>query len=131
MPLTLVEMVNDHWPLGDSVASCKVAGGLQAVSVFVSTLSITAIALDRYQLIIYPTKDILKTIGTAAGLGFIWVLGFLLASPIFIFRTLEHHDLDSQNKRRADVGAEYSSGGVHSIDYWYDINFLVRHNKHA
>jgi neuropeptide Y receptor len=31
-------------------------GSLQAVSIFVSTLSITVIALDRYQLIVYPTK---------------------------------------------------------------------------
>ena len=38
MPLTLVEIVNDHWPLGDSVVSCKVSGGFQAVSVFVSTI---------------------------------------------------------------------------------------------
>ena len=34
MPLTLVEIVNDHWPLGDSVVSCKVSGGFQAVSVW-------------------------------------------------------------------------------------------------
>ena len=71
MPLTLVEIVNDHWPLGDSVVSCKVSGGLQAVSVFVSTISITAIALDRYQLIVYPTRDLLKKIGAAAGVFFI------------------------------------------------------------
>ena len=94
MPLTLIELLNDHWPLGDSVLSCKAAGGLQAVSIFVSTITITAIALDRYQLIVYPTKDVLKRIGAIAGIFFIWINGFCLASPIFVFRTLEHHNLD-------------------------------------
>ena len=41
MPLTLIEIVSKYWPLGDSVFSCKMAGGLQAVSIFVSTMSIT------------------------------------------------------------------------------------------
>jgi len=118
MPLTLVEIVNDHWPLGDSVVSCKVAGGFQAVSVFVSTISITAIALDRYQLIVYPEKDLLKRIGATAVLFFIWFLGFLLASPIFMVRTIKHHDLNSP-KRPANVeNHPYYSGGVHSIDFW-------------
>jgi len=89
MPLTLIELLNDHWSLGDSVLSCKAAGGLQAVSVFVSTITITVIALDRYQLIIYPTKDALERIGVVAGIIFIWIMGFCLASPIFVFRTLE------------------------------------------
>jgi len=115
MPLTFIELTNDHWQFGDSTMSCKMAGGLQAVSVFVSTISITVIALDRYQLIVYPTKDLLKRIGAAASLFFIWILGFLLASPIFMVRTLEHHDL---NSKRRDESEEQSLGGVHSIDYW-------------
>jgi len=117
MPLTLIEIVNNHWPLGDSAVSCKVAGGLQAVSVFVSTISITVIALDRYQLIIYPTKDLLKRIGAAAALFFIWLLGFLLALPIFMVRTLEHHDLYSPKWADAITHPE-SPGNVRSVDYW-------------
>jgi len=112
MPLTLVELINGHWPLGDSEWSCKAAGGFQAVSVFVSTISITVIALDRYQLIIYPTKDVLGRIGAAAGIIFIWVLGFFLASPIFAFRTLEHYELKDWHQ----TGKE--SPSHHSIDFW-------------
>jgi len=114
MPLTLIELLNDHWLLGDSVLSCKAAGGLQALSVFVSTITIAAIALDRYQLIVYPTKDVLKRIGAVAGIFLIWIMGICLASPVFIFRTLEHYDLDYPTK-----GSEINTGkGVHSIDYW-------------
>lgn len=92
-PITLVEIISKYCPLGDSVLSCKLAGGLQAVSIFVSTMSISAIALDRYQLIVYPTRDYLRKIGAVAGLLFIWGSSFILASPILIFRSLDHHNL--------------------------------------
>lgn len=49
MPLTLVELLSQYWPLGDQPFLCKLVGTLQATSIFVSTISITAIALDRYQ----------------------------------------------------------------------------------
>ncbi|XP_018011128.1 neuropeptide F receptor-like [Hyalella azteca] len=47
-PLTLLEIVPQYWPLGDTPFLCKLVGTLQATSIFVSTISITAIALDRY-----------------------------------------------------------------------------------
>jgi len=117
-PLTLLDIINEHWPLGNSALSCKVAGGLQAVSVFVSTISITVIALDRYQLIVYPTRDILKRIGGAVVLLFIWFLGFLLALPIFMVLTLEHHELDPvKGAKKIGAGQTYDRGN-HSIIYW-------------
>jgi len=111
-------VINDHHrPLGHSEWSCKAAGGFQAISVLVSTISITVIALDRYQLIIYPTKDVLGKIGAAAGIFFIWALGLFLASSIFVFRTLEHYELDDFHHN----GKESHSGKVahRSIELWY------------
>ena len=119
MPLTLVEVINGHWPLGDSEWSCKAAGGFQAVSVFVSTISITVIALDRYQLIVYPTKDVLGRIGAAAGIFFIWMLGLFLASPIFVFRTLEHYELDDMHHKQREESDLGRLTAHHFIDYWY------------
>ena len=49
MPLTLVEILTKYWPMGRLPFLCKSIGTLQATSIFVSTISITAIALDRYQ----------------------------------------------------------------------------------
>ncbi|KAK8390052.1 hypothetical protein O3P69_012933 [Scylla paramamosain] len=48
MPLTLMELLTQYWPLGDTPFVCRLVGTLQATSIFVSTISITAIALDRY-----------------------------------------------------------------------------------
>lgn len=118
MPLTLLEIITKYWPLGDSVISCKLAGGLQAVSIFVSTMSITAISLDRYQLIVYPTTDYLKRIGAAAGLVSIWTLSFLLALPIFLFRSLDHHSL----------WPSHSAVGFESVDYCYE-NWPIIHGR--
>jgi neuropeptide F receptor len=47
MPLTLMEELTNYWPLGTHDLPCKMLGALQATSIFVSTISITAIALDR------------------------------------------------------------------------------------
>lgn len=118
MPVTLVEIITKYWPLGNSVFSCKLAGGLQAVSIFVSTMSITAISLDRYQLIIYPTTDYLKRIGAAAGLLCIWTLSFLLAAPNFLFRSLDHHALF----------LAHPGLGLESVDYCYE-NWPIPHGR--
>ncbi len=45
MPFTLVKLLLKNWPLGD--AMCRLIPWLQAVNVFASTMTITAIALDR------------------------------------------------------------------------------------
>ncbi|KAK4015651.1 hypothetical protein OUZ56_030625 [Daphnia magna] len=97
MPLTLMEIRSYTWPLGNSPVSCKMVGSLQAVSIFVSTLSITAIALDRYQLIVYPTKRAFQLTGASLVLAAIWAICIVLALPLFIVRTLEHHDIPIPN----------------------------------
>lgn len=49
MPLTLMELLSKFWPYGSCATLCKTIATLQALSIFVSTISITAIAFDRYQ----------------------------------------------------------------------------------
>ena len=92
--MQLMEILSNYWPMGNSPVSCKMVGSLQAVSIFVSTLSITAIALDRYQLIVYPTKRSFQLTGALLALGGIWAIGVILALPLFIVRTLNHVELN-------------------------------------
>lgn len=99
-PLTLMELLTKHWPLPDWPSLCKACGAIQAISIFVSTISITAIALDRYQLIVYPTRPGLQTMGALITMLCIWITAFTLASPLFVFRSLKTHyiglmDMDS------------------------------------
>jgi neuropeptide Y receptor len=93
MPLTLMEILTKYWPLGRYPFVCKILGTLQATSIFVSTISITAIALDRYQVIVYPTRESLQKLGAVIILTCIWVAAIILASPMFFWRTLNHHDI--------------------------------------
>lgn len=82
-PLNLFRLLNSQWLLGG--AMCKFVAMCQGTNVFVSTISITAIALDRFQVIVYPTRDSFKKIGAAAALITIWIIAFLMASPLLIF----------------------------------------------
>ncbi|KAF0297988.1 Neuropeptide F receptor [Amphibalanus amphitrite] len=89
MPLTLLEILSRYWPLGgDTTFLCKLFGGLTGVSEFVSSMSITAIALDRYQVIVYPTRNSLQLVEVCIILACIWTLATLLASPMFVVREL-------------------------------------------
>ncbi|KAG8231811.1 hypothetical protein J437_LFUL012640 [Ladona fulva] len=94
MPLTLMEILTKYWPLGKNDVLCKAVATLQATSIFVSTISITAIALDRHRVIVYPTRESLQRVGAVAILGGIWVAAALLAAPLFIWKTLRHHDIN-------------------------------------
>lgn len=49
MPLTLIDVVAKRWLLSDNEILCKLVHASGATSVFVSTISITTIAVDRYQ----------------------------------------------------------------------------------
>ena len=82
-PLNLYRLLNVQWHLGAFM--CKFSAMLQGTNVFVSTISITAIALDRFQVIVYPTKDSMKKLGGAAALITIWVISLLMSSPLLIF----------------------------------------------
>ncbi|XP_017477528.1 PREDICTED: neuropeptide F receptor [Rhagoletis zephyria] len=93
MPITLVEILSKYWPFGMFEFFCKLVAMLQAVSIFVSTISITAIAFDRYQLIVYPTRESLQVGGVISILACIWLLAVLLASPLFIYKQLEEAEI--------------------------------------
>ncbi|KAH8406955.1 hypothetical protein KR222_001261 [Zaprionus bogoriensis] len=88
MPLTLMEILSKFWPYGSCAILCKMIPMLQALSIFVSTISITAIAFDRYQVIVYPTRDCLQFVGAVTILAGIWILAFALASPLLIYKQL-------------------------------------------
>ncbi|KAK7508754.1 hypothetical protein BaRGS_00000320 [Batillaria attramentaria] len=85
-PLNLYLLLKTHWELGSFM--CKMVT-MQGTNLFVSTISITAIALDRFQVIVYPTKDSMKKVGAAVGLLSVWVISFLMASPSILFQKLE------------------------------------------
>jgi neuropeptide Y receptor len=74
---------------------CKLVLALEAIPIFVSTISITAIALDRYQVILHSGEE--NTLSSILKLVSIWITAIMLALPLFLFRTVETHKLSKDN----------------------------------
>uniref|UniRef100_A0AC34Q683 G-protein coupled receptors family 1 profile domain-containing protein n=1 Tax=Panagrolaimus sp. JU765 TaxID=591449 RepID=A0AC34Q683_9BILA len=80
-PVTLYTILYMFWPFG--TAMCKVAGSLQGFNIFLSTFSIAAIALDRYVLVIFPTKRQRQHNLSLLFFSLIWLISIVLALPLF------------------------------------------------
>lgn len=91
MPFSLVEILLKFWPLG--LVTCKLVAGLEAASIFVSTISIMAIAIDRYKVILYPTREPFNPLTGFLMVAVIWLIALALATPLFIYRTVFTHEV--------------------------------------
>ena len=87
-PFNLMKVSMPRWNLGEFM--CKFVPMFAGTNVFVSTISITAIALDRFQVIVYPTKDSMRTMGAVVALCSIWIIALLMASPMLIFNVTQN-----------------------------------------
>lgn len=92
VPFTLVKLLLKNWPLGGIL--CRTVPWLQAVNVLASTMTITAITLDRYQVIVYPgsLKESTKKAGAKFVIFFIWFSSVLVGLPLLIFSRLERKE---------------------------------------
>ncbi|OTF82058.1 neuropeptide F receptor-like protein, partial [Euroglyphus maynei] len=74
---------------------CKLVQALEGTSIFVSTLSIIAIALDRYNVILRSVSPDQHRRTTVVPIFFklilIWIIGIILSMPLFLVRTVESH----------------------------------------
>ncbi|CAJ0583695.1 unnamed protein product, partial [Mesorhabditis spiculigera] len=86
-PITLYTVMFTFWPFG--TLPCKIAGSLQGFNVFLSTFSIAAIALDRYVLVIFPTKRERQQNLALVFFIMIWITSLILAIPLFIASDLK------------------------------------------
>ena len=91
-PFNLVKVLTIDWKLGSFM--CKLVPVCAGTNVFVSTISITAVALDRFQVIVYPTKDSLNTSRAVfVSLLFIWIVSILMAAPLMVFNQISPFEL--------------------------------------
>ncbi|CAH8452951.1 unnamed protein product [Schistosoma turkestanicum] len=87
-PFNLLRILYWHydWKLGQIM--CKSVAVGQATNIFISTISIIAIALDRLQVIVYPTKNTVKNTGASVIILVSWLFSLIMASPMFIFTSV-------------------------------------------
>nr|ANO39140.1 NPYR-5 [Schmidtea mediterranea] len=93
-PFNLLRLLVKYhpWTYGDVL--CKMSALLQGTNVFVSTITITAIALDRFQVIIYPTRSAVQSLEAVLCLCSIWIISCIMASPLLLFSRVykDHRD---------------------------------------
>ena len=107
IPFNVYKTLRHTWEFGEFL--CKFAPFFQATNVFVSTMSITAFALDRYVNFVCAMKvrqsnNVLSSYGPIAILIFIWVFAFILSSPLFFFNILISLKPNDFNLNFTDLG---------------------------
>ncbi|XP_062295918.1 G-protein coupled receptor 83 [Scomber scombrus] len=85
-PFTLVRFVNSTWVFGRTM--CHVSRFVQYCSLHVSTLTLTAIALDRRQVILYPLRPRMTPAQGGVWVAVIWIMASCFSLPHAIYQKL-------------------------------------------
>ncbi|KAM6971971.1 G-protein coupled receptor 83 [Aplochiton taeniatus] len=85
-PFTLVRFVNSSWVFGKGM--CHISRFVQYCSLHVSTLTLTAIALDRRQVILHPLRPRMSPAQGGVCVGLIWTLASCFSLPHAIYQKL-------------------------------------------
>ncbi|XP_038854948.1 probable G-protein coupled receptor 83 [Salvelinus namaycush] len=86
MPFTLVRFVNSSWGFGKGM--CHISRFVQYCSLHVSTLTLTAIALDRRQVILHPLRPRMSPTRGVVCVILIWVMASCFSLPHAIYQKL-------------------------------------------
>lgn len=86
IPFTTVRLLLVQWTLGEIL--CKLVPVLEALYIFVSSLTVLAIAIDRYQSIVKWPK-VIRNSNTKYVFLMMWMFSLALALPMFVFHHVE------------------------------------------
>ncbi|XP_036958120.1 probable G-protein coupled receptor 83 [Acanthopagrus latus] len=85
-PFTLVRFVNSTWVFGRTM--CHISRFVQYCSLHVSTLTLTAIALDRRQVILHPLRPRMSPAQGGVWVTAIWIMASCFSLPHAIYQKL-------------------------------------------
>ncbi|XP_024001776.1 neuropeptide Y receptor type 2-like, partial [Salvelinus sp. IW2-2015] len=97
LPFTLVYTLLDEWKFG--AVLCHMVPFAQALSVHVSILTLSVIALERYRCIVFHLGQRLTWRSSLLIMALTWTLSSMLASPLAIFREYRQEEIPSINLR--------------------------------
>ncbi|XP_053735881.1 neuropeptide Y receptor Y7 [Synchiropus splendidus] len=95
LPFTLIYTLLDEWKFGALL--CHMVPFAQALSVHVSVLTLTVIALDRYRCIVFHLGHRLSWHASFLIMALTWSLSAVLAAPLAIFREYRHEQFPPIN----------------------------------
>lgn len=100
-PVMLARRVTDQWLYG--AAACHIVHATLQTSVYVSTFTMTAIAVDRYFVILYPLRPRLAPRGGSVVVLVTWTLGVLCSLPVALFARVEDVEFFFETSTRCRV----------------------------
>nr|QZA87402.1 neuropeptide Y receptor [Haliotis discus hannai] len=87
VPFTPISYFLDSWVFGEGL--CHIVPMILCISVYVSTLTSTAIAVDRYFVIVYPFKPRMKIYMCLLMIIAIWIISVSISLPLGIYHEVE------------------------------------------
>ncbi|XP_077466632.1 neuropeptide Y receptor Y7 [Stigmatopora argus] len=108
LPFTLVYTLLDEWKFGALL--CHMVPFAQALSVHVSILTLTVIALERYRCIIFYLGQRLTWQSSFLIMAFTWTISAILAAPLAIFREYRYEEIPSINLNFAVCSEKWPHG---------------------
>ncbi|XP_057328359.1 prolactin-releasing peptide receptor-like [Microplitis mediator] len=95
VPLTPLYTFLGGWVFGESL--CHLLPYAQGVSIYISTLTLTSIAIDRFLVIIYPFHPRMKVRTCKGIIVIIWIAALMLTLPYGIYMGLEKYQYCEEN----------------------------------
>uniref|UniRef100_A0A3B4ZJT0 G protein-coupled receptor 83 n=1 Tax=Stegastes partitus TaxID=144197 RepID=A0A3B4ZJT0_9TELE len=118
-PFTLVRFVNSTWVFGRTM--CHISRFVQYCSLHVSTLTLTAIALDRRQVILHPLRPRMSPAQGGVWVTFIWIMASCFSLPHAIYQKLLTFTYSKEKERSLCVPDFPEPSDV----YWQYIDLLT------
>ncbi|XP_054461199.1 G-protein coupled receptor 83 [Anoplopoma fimbria] len=118
-PFTLVRFVNSTWVFGRTM--CHISRFVQYCSLHVSTLTLTAIALDRRQVILHPLRPRMSPTQGGVWVAVIWIMASCFSLPHAIYQKLLTFTYSKEKERRFCVPDFPEPSDV----YWQYIDLLT------
>lgn len=87
VPFTPISFFLNSWIFGKAL--CHIVPMILCISVYVSTLTSTAIAVDRYFVIVYPFKPRMKVYMCVLMIFAIWIISISISLPLGIYHEVE------------------------------------------
>lgn len=87
VPFNIARHLLHNWPFGDAL--CHLVNFSLMVSVYVSTFTLTAIALDRQCVLLYPLRPRMSKLMGGVVLVIIWAIAIFLSLPYGIYNKVQ------------------------------------------
>ncbi len=94
VPFTPLYTFLERWIFGNLL--CHMVPYAQGVSVYISTLTLTSIAMDRFVVIIYPFRHRMKLVTCISLITSIWIISLMLTLPYGLYVSLNNYAEDQE-----------------------------------